>query len=250
MLSKYLPSLREKYAPDAIIVNDENISHGKWPRLNQIHWLEQQGIDIFTGGNHSLESREDIRDYMEKTDSRQLRPSNFLGDNLPGKGERVFTVNGQKLLVINLIGTIFMSQSKELYSNPYQEVNKILAQYEVESLDGIVVDFHKETTSEWYAMANFLDGRVSVLFGTHTHVQSADAEIWPEGMGFINDIGFSWARRSIIGVDWNSVKHRFYESKQEGLMVPDEHGPGVLSGLFVEIIDKKCAQFVPIRILD
>lgn len=85
---------------------------------------------------------------MDQPESRQLRPSNFLGDNLPGKGERVFTVNGKKILVINLIGTIFMSQSRELYSNPYQEVDRILAQYEPSSLDAIVVDFHKETTSE------------------------------------------------------------------------------------------------------
>ncbi len=104
-----------------------------------------------------------------------------------------------------------MSAGKETMSNPFQCVDEILAFHIAEKIDAIVVDFHKETTSEGYAMANYLDGRASVLFGTHTHVQSNDAEIWPGGLGFINDIGFSGTRRSIIGVDWAMVKHRFVE---------------------------------------
>jgi calcineurin-like phosphoesterase len=84
MLATHLPSLREKYSPDAVIVNDENISHGKGPRMNQIEWLEHQGVDIFTGGNHTLESRDNIADYMNAPGSRQLRPYNLSGENLPG----------------------------------------------------------------------------------------------------------------------------------------------------------------------
>lgn len=134
---------------------------------------------MFTGGNHSLESREDIRTYMDAPNSRQLRPANLIGENLPGVGHRVYDIDGKKLLVINLIGTIFMSAGKETMGNPFQCVDEILALHASENIDAIVVDFHKETTSEGYAMANYLDGRASVLFGTHTHVQSHDAEIWP-----------------------------------------------------------------------
>lgn len=250
MLAANLPMLRTKYSPDAVIINDENMSHGKGPRLNQIHWLEQQWVDIFTGGNHSLESRDDIREYMDALDSRQLRPHNLVGENLPGAGHRIYNIAWKRLLVINVIGTIFMSAGKETMSNPFQCVDEILAFYAAQKIDGIVVDFHKETTSEGYAMANYLDGRVSVLFGTHTHVQSNDAEIWPGGLGFINDIGFAGARRSIIGVDWNLVKHRFVEDRREGLMSPDEEGVWVLSGMYVEIQNKKCVQLEVIRICE
>lgn len=247
MLAAHLPTLRKQYSPDAVIVNDENISHGKWPRLNQIHWLESQWVDIFTGGNHSLESRNDIADYMNTPDSKQLRPHNLIGEDLPWKGYRVYDVAGQKLLVINLIGTVFMKEESE---NAFQTIDTILAQYSKDAVDAIVVDYHKEVTSEGYAMANYLDGRASVLFGTHTHIQSNDAEIWPGGLWFINDIWFAGARHSIIGVDWELVKHRFTEWRQEGLMSPDEHGLWVLSWMFVEIIDKKCVKLETIRICE
>jgi calcineurin-like phosphoesterase len=92
MLAANLPILRTKYSPDAVIVNDENMSHGKGPRMNQIVWLEQQGVDVFTGGNHSLESRDDIAGYMNTPHSRQLRPHNLVGDNLPGVGHRVYDI--------------------------------------------------------------------------------------------------------------------------------------------------------------
>jgi calcineurin-like phosphoesterase len=92
MLTTNLPVLREKYAADAVIVNDENMSHGKGPRMNQILWLEEQGVDVFTGGNHSLESRDDIANYMNAPNSRQLRPQNLVGENLPGVGHRVYDI--------------------------------------------------------------------------------------------------------------------------------------------------------------
>ena len=111
------------------------------------------------------------------------------------------------------------------YANPFPMIDIILEKYRHEKLEAILVDFHKEATSEGYAMANFLDGRVSLLWGTHTHVQTADAEIWPGGMGFITDLGFAGARRSLIGVEWETSKHRFIEGRQEGLMSPDENGP-------------------------
>ncbi len=103
MVGKYLPDLRAKYSPDVVIANNENISHGKGPRMNQIRWCEEMGIDIFTGGNHSLVSKDDIREYMDAPNSKQLRPINSYGDDTPGVGERVFEFNGKKILVINAL---------------------------------------------------------------------------------------------------------------------------------------------------
>ncbi len=249
MLTKHLPDLRKKYSPDWIIANNENISHGKWPRMNQILWCEQQGIDIFTGGNHTLDNVEDIRGYMNQENSRQLRPDNILGDDTPGVGQRIFEKWEKKILVINLIGTAFMN-GKVLCGNPFQSVDNILSSYHLADFEAILVDFHKEATAEGYAMANYLDGRASLLWGTHTHIQTADAEIWPKWLGFINDIGFAGSRRSIIGVEWESVKHRFIDDLQKGLMSPDDEGPGILSGMYAEIVDRKCIHIEPFRILE
>lgn len=146
--------------------------------MNQIQWLDEQGVNIFTGGNHSLDSVEDIREYMDRPDSKQLRPDNLTGEDVPGTGHREFLFGDKTILVINLIGTVFMGD-KCPCSNPFQKVDHILAQHKSTRYEAILVDFHKEATSEGYAMANHLDGRVSLLWGTHTHVQSADAEIWP-----------------------------------------------------------------------
>lgn len=247
MLATHLPDLRAKYSPDVVIANNENMSHGKWPRMNQIKWLEEQGVDIFTGGNHSLTSKDDIRDYLNTPTSRQLIPINSFWDDVPGVGSRIFTFGNKRILVINALGTAYMKME---YANPFPMVDAILKEREGEELEAILVDFHKETTSEGYAMANFLDGRVSLLWWTHTHIQTADADIWPKGMGFISDLGFAGARRSLIGVDWETSKHRFIENRQEGLMSPDENGSWVLSGMYAEIIDRKCLKIEPFRILE
>ncbi len=247
MLAKYLPDLRAKYSPDVVIVNNENITHGKGPRMNHIEWLNDLGVDIFTGGNHSLTSKDDIRDYLNDPNSKQLRPVNAAWDDTPGVGAKVFDFGGKKILVISILGTAFMTVE---YANPFPLIDKILTQHSQEKLDAILVDFHKETTSEGYAMANYLDGRVSLLWGTHTHVQTADAEIWPGGTGFISDIGFSGARYSVIGVEWNLVKHRFVEGRKEGLMSPDDNGPGVVSGMYAEIVDRKCIKIESFRICE
>lgn len=249
MVSKHLPDLRAKYNPDIVIANNENISHGKGPRMNQISWCEEQGIDIFTGGNHTLDSMEDIREYMNIPNSKQLRPDNLKGENIPWIGHREFNFGDKKILVINLIGTVFMGD-KSPCSNPYQKVDTILNHIKPTDYEAILVDFHKETTSEGYAMANFLDGRASLLWWTHTHIQTADADIWPGGLGFINDLGFAGARRSIIGVEWEWVKHRFIDDIQKWLMSPDEHGPGVVSGMYAEIVEKKCIKIEPFRICE
>lgn len=145
MIAKYLPDLRVKYSPDVVVANNENISHGKGPRMNQIYWCEEQGIDILTGGNHSLTSKEDIREYMDAPNSRQLRPINAFGDDLPGVGERVFHFGDKKILVINALGTVFMNKE---YANPFPLVDAVLKKYTHEELEAILVDFHKEATSE------------------------------------------------------------------------------------------------------
>lgn len=189
MVQDHLSSLKDKYAPDFIIANSENICHGKGPKRSHIQFLQDLGCDVLTAGNHSLIHLEDIRDYLDNDDCIQLRPANYYesmyADRIPGKGHKVIEKNGNKLLVISLLSNTFMRDS--LY-NPFLRVQEIID--EVGPVDGVVVDFHKEVTSEGYAMAHLLDGRASVVYGTHTHIQTNDDQIFPKGTGFISDIGF------------------------------------------------------------
>lgn len=107
--------------------------------------------------------------------------------------------------------------------NPFQRIDALLGDIDSSSVEAILIDFHKETTAEGYAMANYLDGRASLLWGTHTHIQTNDAEIWPKGMGFINDIGFAGVRHSIIGAEWDeSLRQRFIHDVKNGIISPEE----------------------------
>jgi len=132
--------------------------------------------------------------------------------------------------------------------NPFLKVQEILDEVWSQA-DAVVVDFHKEVTSEGYAMVSLLDGQVSVVYGTHTHVQTNDDQIFPGGTGFINDIGFCGWQQSIIGVTWDSIKQRFLTGSQYGKMEPEEKWPWLLSWLFVQIADDgKCEKIEKIRI--
>lgn len=137
------------------------------------------GVDVFTGGNHSFAQMDDVRDYMEAPDSPQLRPANFYESKhyrLPGRGVGVFEKDGKKLVVINLISGNFL---KDDVYNPFLKVDEILSEHRLADYDGIVVDFHRESTAESYCMAEWLSGRVSLQYGTHTHVQTNDDRILP-----------------------------------------------------------------------
>lgn len=250
MVKKHLPELREKYEPDFIIANSENICHGKGPKYRHILFLQELGCDILTAGNHSFVHGDDIAEYLDTLESIQIRAANFYDSmyapRMPGRGYAIVEKNGSKLLVISLLSSTFMRD--QLY-NPFIRVQEIIDEHGSD-VDGIVVDFHKEVTSEGYAMANLLDGRASLVYGTHTHVQSNDEQIFPNGVGFINDVGFVGAQRSVIGVTWESISQRFLTGAQYGRMEPDTQGPGVLNGLVATIENKQCVSIEKIRIRD
>lgn len=198
--------------------------------------MRELGIDIFTGGNHSFANMDEIRDYMDTIDSPQLRPANFYESRyykLPGRGVGKFTKNGKTILVINLTSGNFM---KDDVYNPFLKVDEILQEHPLEKYDGIIVDFHRETTAESYCMAEWLSGRVSLQYGTHTHVQTNDERILPSGTGVITDIGMAGSINSSIGHNFSAwlpvfvsgTKH--FSAKQETDM-----GQGVIGGLIVEI---------------
>lgn len=194
-VSSVLPELRKKEKIDLVIANIENLSHGKGATAERVEELRAVGVDIFTSGNH-IWFKQEFTDTLD-TDPTVLRPANYPADN-PGFGFTIAKVSRKKVLVINLLGKQWIDQPVD---EPYRSIDAILNdQVEKEKPDFILVDFHAEATSEKNAMAWFLDGRVTALVGTHTHIPTADPWVLPNGTAFVTDIGMSGARHSVLGV--------------------------------------------------
>ncbi len=188
---------------DFVIANAENAAHGKGLSMPVFNQLSKTKIDIFTLGNHAW-GCPDIESVL-RYNSNVIRPLNFEGD-IPGSGSTVVTAkNGVRIGVINLAGRTYMQAPA---SSPF-----FAAENEIETLskkaDLIFVDFHAEATSEKMAMGYFLDGKVTAVFGTHTHVQTADEKILPGGTGYITDLGMTGPSVSILGIDKNIIIDRF-----------------------------------------
>ncbi|MFI3115256.1 MAG: TIGR00282 family metallophosphoesterase [Clostridia bacterium] len=191
-VEKYLPKIKKEHKIDFVIANGENASDlGIIP--SQADSLFSYGVDVITLGNHSFK-KSDIFNYLD--DNKYiLRPHNYA-PQLPGTGYSIYNVNNYNVLVINLIGRVDMEVGPD---NPFLCVEKILK--EVEDFDIAIIDFHAQATSEKYALAFHLDGKVSAIFGTHTHVKTADTRIFPNGLGYITDVGMVGPMWSVIGVD-------------------------------------------------
>ena len=217
------PHLREKLRLDAIIANAENAAGGIGTTRETLREIFSAGVDVTTGGNHTWRNQEFYTALDE--DSRVIRPANVPPAS-PGRGHTIHTLaDGTRFAVINLLGRAFM----EACDCPFRAVDAIL-----ETLPDDVtlrfVDFHAEATSEKRAMGHYLDGRVSALVGTHTHVQTADATIFPKGMAYITDLGMCGAEReSVLGMEPGGIIKRFVT----GLPVRFKpvSGEGVLNGL-------------------
>lgn len=200
-LKRNLSSIRRTYSPDFIVVNGENAApngRGITPSIVK-EWLGL-GVNCITLGNHAW-GQNDLLDLVD-TDARIIRPANFP-DQTPGQGYSVFSTAYGKCTVINLLGKTFMTP---LLHCPFETMDRLL-----EEIDSsyILVDFHAETTSEKQAMAWYLDGRVSAVIGTHTHVQTADERILPRGTGYLSDVGMVGPRDGILGMDRDLVIRRF-----------------------------------------
>lgn len=193
-LAKKFLELKSKYSPDFTIVNIENISHGKGISKKAYKIVKNLDIDVFTGGNHSFANK-DVYDILEE-DYRLLRPHN-LSKYLPGKGYGIYkSKKNISVGVINLLGNVYISK----LSCPFKMAKVILKKLKSEC-KVIILDFHAEATSEKRAMGFLLDGEISAVLGTHTHIQTADEEILPNSTAYITDVGMTGPMDSIIGVE-------------------------------------------------
>ncbi|MCR5523580.1 MAG: TIGR00282 family metallophosphoesterase [Clostridia bacterium] len=185
-----LPSLKKVKGIDLCIANGENSAVGNGITPHSAQFLFDSGVDVITTGNHAFR-RKEIYDFFD-TEKNIIRPENYYV-NAPGKGYVTVDLGYSSVTVINLSGSIYM----DTCDNPFMAADSILEKINSKI---IMVDFHAEATSEKGAMAYYLDGRVSGIFGTHTHVMTADAKILPGSTGFITDIGMTGPKNSILGV--------------------------------------------------
>ena len=186
-----LPPLRERYDPTFVVVNAENIAGGLGITPKAADQLFAAGVDVITLGNHTYHRRE-IYPYLD-SQPRILRPANFLRSQ-PGHGTCVVEHDGVRLGVVNISGNVFLRAGRPAFT----EIEIALS--ELGEVDHVLVDLHAEATSEKVAMGWHLDGRVSAVVGTHTHVPTADARVLPEGTAYITDVGMTGPRGGVIGV--------------------------------------------------
>ena len=226
-------SLKRSFKPDLTIANIENMTHGSGFSATTVEMLMDAGIDFFTGGDHSLDNRVG-KDLLKIPHIPIIRPENLPG--APGDGYRLITVNQKKILIINLLGRLFMKKSflAEAWQNPFRVVDEILSKYSQTELHAILIDFHAETTSEKASFAYHVNGRVSVVYGTHTHIPTADERILNNGTGFITDVGFNGPLDSVIGINPKDAIYNFIHAQKIKSSVV-ESGRKMLNAIYVQI---------------
>lgn len=229
LLKERIPYYVEKYEIDFVIANGENASHGKGLTRNQYFELLDAGVDAITLGNHYMSKSEILR-YINQVD-RLVRPYNLLKE-FPGEGSVVFEVNGVSIRVTNLLGSAFMNEE---VNAPYYSILNLLSEEE-EPATIHIVDFHAEATGEKQSLAFALDGKVSAVLGTHTHVQTNDAHVLPKGTAFISDVGMTGYADGVLGSTAETVVNKIIYGQQSKFQVPDE-GRGVFSAVVLDIDD-------------
>ena len=229
---KYVPQLKKEHQLDFVVVNADNAAAGFGVTPALCADFFAGGADVLTGGDHIWDQR-DIIPYLAK-EKRLLRPQNFP-EKTPGTGHHIYTTAaGKKVLVIHLLGQVF---HKEHTSCPFACADTILESVRLGTgVSAIIVDFHAEATSEKMAMGKYLDGRVSMVVGSHTHVPTADARILPKGTGYQTDAGMCGDYDSVIGFKPEAPLERFL-SKITKVRLEPASGDGTLCGLLVETDD-------------
>ena len=197
-----LPELREQHRPHLVIVNAENSAGGAGTSGRQAKELLDAGVGVLTGGNHTLRQT-DLYPVLE-SDPRVLRPDN-LAARAPGRGVTVVDApGGFRVGVVNLVGSVFMDSAQSPFAVVDALVDRVLRDTRF-----VIVDIHAEATSEKVALSRYLDGRVTAVVGTHTHVQTADARVLPGGTAYMTDLGMTGPRDGVIGVRTDIVLRRF-----------------------------------------
>ncbi len=243
-LVEALPRLRRQHALDFVVVNAENAAGGFGVTQRIVDELLEAGADVLTTGNHAFDQKDELDIYARE--DRLLRPLNFPANN-PGRGAGLYKIaDGRQVLVLHAQG----QRDMPLNDDPFAAVEKALGSAALgRDADAIIVDFHAEATSEKYGMGHFMDGRASLVFGTHTHVPTSDDQILPKGTAYITDLGMCGDYDSVIGMDKAEPLARFITKMGSGRMTPAS-GEATICGVIVETDDRTglAVAIAPVRI--
>ena len=230
-LAQVLPMWKEEHNYDVSIANVENLAHGKGITLPTMEELEALGFDAYTSGNHVFDTGPHAQACFDKYD-KIIRPQNYSGD-FPGLGYYRFAKNGQQYLVLNLSGRTYMDvQQKFNSSNPFFAFDELI-QAQAQKDDIIILDLHAEATGEKQGMGWHADGRATIVYGTHTHVQTTDERLLPKGTAYLTDVGLTGAYDSVLGISVDAALGLFLEKTKMKTELP-ESGPAIVSALLVE----------------
>jgi len=223
-----LPDLRKKYQVDFVIANGENLAGGRGITEDKYNEMMEAGVDYFTSGDHIFDQK-NIIPQLDKL--KILRPLN-LPEAAPGKGWIEVKAGKEDLVLINLQGQVFISESVD---NPFQAIAKILPKIKT---NNIIIDFHGEATSEKRAFGYYLDGRIAAVLGTHTHIQTNDAQILPKGTGYITDVGMTGSINSVVGVKKEIIINRLSKGIKDKFEW-EKNGNYALSAVVISIDTNK-----------
>lgn len=241
---QYVPALRRDLALDFVIANGENAAHGFGITAKICEELYEAGVDVITLGNHAFDQREALS-HIER-DERLIRPVNYPAGT-PGKGANLFeAADGGRVLVINVMARVFMDP----LDDPFAAIAEALDACPLGvGADAIVIDIHGEATSEKMSMGHFVDGRASLVVGTHTHVPTADAQILPGGTAYQTDAGACADYNSVVGMEKDEPLNRFLRKIPQGRFTPAE-GEATLCGVYLETDPRTglAARIAPVRL--
>lgn len=245
MFQKHIQALKQNKNIDVVIVNGENSSRGRGITSKIVNFFRHCGADVVTTGNHIWHDKE-IYGYLSSGSTDLLRPINFPSV-APGVGYTTFTHKSYTVGVVNVQGRVFM---REHLDCPFKAMDSILT-FLKSKTNIIIVDFHAETTSEKMAMGHYLDGRVSAVVGTHTHVQTADERILPGGTAFMTDLGMAGVLNGMLGMKKEPIVENFLTQMPVKFVV-DTAPPYILSGALIDVdtFSGKATGIVPVRIID
>lgn len=228
---KVLPEVIDEFAPDIVIANAENLAHGNGITPESINEMRSAGVDFFTSGNHIWGNQAGVLKLEDPT-FPVIRPANYPSANTPGEGYKIVEDGkGHRILVINLMGEVFMKQHID---SPFKTIDEILEETAKENVDAIIVDFHAETTAEKYAFGFYVDGRVSAVLGTHTHVSTTDARIFENGTAYISDVGMVGSYDSVIGVNKEVIIKKFL-TQMPAKHTPETEGTMIFNAVILEL---------------
>ncbi|KIL35718.1 metallophosphoesterase [Cohnella kolymensis] len=222
---RLIPWINDKYHPHIIIANGENAAGGRGITASITRELFECGVHGITMGNHTWDNRE-IFEFIDD-EPRMIRPSN-LAPGTPGRGSMIIKANGKSLGVVNLIGRTFLPPAEDPFRTADEEIEQLRR-----TTKCILVDFHAEATSEKVAIGWHLDGYASLLVGTHTHVQTNDARILPEGTAYVTDAGMTGPRDGVLGMEKEAVVRRFLTGLPARFTVAE--GKWALNGVYAEL---------------